>query len=125
MTRSELESALKAAAGLSAWEVYGEPPEQLVGPSLIIAPRQPYLEWETYSQVMAHVVCHLVVTRAHGPAMDTLDAGLVALWKVLRDLGQDVAPSETAGVNVLEAIGGTDWLVASVDVDLENGADLT
>lgn len=120
MTRAELAAMLAAAPSLASYTHYPEPPEQLaVGQSMIVAPGSPYVDWSTLGQRAWHATISLWVPRSAGPvAMDEIDAGLVALLAVL-DAEPDLGISTVRQVGSADDVGGANYVVALLDVDLD------
>lgn len=117
-TRASLAAALRADGNLAAWEVYTEPPEQLAGGScIVIAPRSPYQTWATYGAYDAHLTLSLLVPRSHGPAMDAIDTGLDSVISVLRATS-GVGIGTLADAALVDDIGGAQYVVAAIEVDL-------
>ena len=117
--RTWLETQLQAV--LVGWEVYPEPPEQLVsGRCAVIAPRDPYQSWESYNVASMHLAVHLLVPRGRGPSMDTLDSALDTLRTELAGM-QDVYINPTTRVATLDDVGETSYVVATLEVDLTGG----
>ena len=120
LTRSGVASLLDAAVTLNGWTVYDEPPEQLVGGRcIVVAPRSPYMDWETMGDLYrVFLSIHVLVIRSHGPAMDQVDAGLLAVRGVLMDIATcDI--EGVSGVNLVDDIGGPQYIAATVDCSVE------
>lgn len=119
MTRAGLAALLAESPALGSWEIYAEPPEQLAGrPSIVVAPRSPYQSWETFAEIRTHLTIHLLVPRAHGPAMDLLDVGLAALRELLAHVDADLGIGDVSGVALLDELGGAQYVSASLEVDV-------
>jgi hypothetical protein len=85
---------------------------------VILAPQSPYIDLDTFGTERLHLTVHIAVVRSHGPAMDTLDAGIAAVRSVLR--GIDSCELESvAGVGLLQDIGGPEYVVAAQEMSVE------
>jgi hypothetical protein len=119
LTRATLASALAGEASLSAWTIYPEPPEQLVGGlCIVVAPRSPYQSWATYGRVATSLTISLLAPRMGAPVMDAIDAGLAALRTFLSTLA-DVSIDDVVSVGILDEVGAVSYVVASLNIVCE------
>lgn len=116
VTRSGLYTILAADASLSDYVVYAEPPDQLVGQSIVITPRDPYQDDATYGTLTTFVSVSVLVPRTRGPSMDAIDTALTALRAIFTAM-----PGARIGetyVGITDRIGGTEYLAAMVNLEL-------
>lgn len=119
--RAWLATQIAADGDLSDWTVYAEPPEQLAGGAcIVIGPRSPYMAHGTYGELETYLVVHLLVPRAHGPAMDLVDDGLDAM-RALCTTMPDVRIGPVSSVGILDEVGGSQYIVASLELDFTGG----
>lgn len=104
-----IEAALTGRPGVT---VYPFPHDNPVVPFVILAPRAPYREPQTFTQEAVHLAVWIGVSQAPGmPGMDELD-----------DLVDVVMGSESVGL--LSVAGFTEISVASIRPTTANGNDV-
>jgi hypothetical protein len=100
----------------AAWNVYASPPDVLLLPAVVVAPRSPYRELFTFTESSVHLAVQVIVSRSGGPAaLDVIDAALDVILTALHDVENVTAVGDVAGV-ALAVHNGTDALVGSVDL---------
>lgn len=114
--RASLFTLLSTDESLDGFIVYAEPPETLVGQSIVIAPRDPYQDYASFGTLTTFLSVAVLVPRSHGPAMDLIDSTLAILRGIFDGLGGcEVGDTH---VGLLEEVGGTEYIAAMVNVSL-------
>lgn len=116
VTRAGLYAILAADESLADFLVYGEPPDQLVGPSIVISPRDPYQDEATFGSLTTFVAVSVLVPRTHGPAMDVIDPALAALRAIF--VGMSGCRIGDTYIGIVDTVGKTEYLAAMVNLDL-------
>lgn len=100
----------------SGFSVYASPPEIVTFPAVVVAPRAPYRELLTFTRESVRIAVLVIVPRAAGPdALDLVDATLDLVKPAVASVEAVTEVGDVSSV-VLASYGGTDCIVASIDL---------
>jgi len=116
LDRAGLYALLEASEDLDLFTKHAEPPDQIAGPALIVAGRDPYQDYNTFGELTTYLTVSILIPRTHGPAMDLIDATLATLRAIYTGIRGCQIGSTTLGLT--DRIGGVEYVAAMTQVTL-------
>lgn len=115
LDRAGVAALLDASADLADFVVYAEPPDTLSGPALVVSPRDPYQDYETFGTLTIRLAVSVLIPRTHGPAMDRIDSVLETMRGLFYKEG-GIKELDT-NIGLIDSVGGVEYIAAMVNLE--------